>query len=172
MVEKFPYKICNKAVTTNHQNTLQRYNYHLWIHIKCNRINLETYKYLQKCSSIWYCLKCYEETILFTTISNNKLYQTNQGCKINFTAITKKDFLKQDLINQLNDAMDDPMAENVSINPLHASVATLAIWTSPLMKNVTNNTSFFYLNISFLCFHIEELTTLGHDFSFTIIGIS
>ena len=122
MVEKFPYKISNKAVTTNHQNTLQRDNYHLWIHIKCNRINLETYKYLQKCS-----LKCYEETILFTTISNNKLYQTNEGCKIKFTAITKKDFLKQDLINQLNDAMDDPMDENVSINPLHASVATRAI---------------------------------------------
>ena len=122
MVEKFPYKICNKAVTTNHQNTLQRDNYHLCIHIKCNRINLETYKYLQKCS-----LKCYEETILFTTISNNKLYQTNEGCKIKFTAITKKDFLKQDLINQLNDAMDDPMDENVSINPLHASVATRAI---------------------------------------------
>ena len=42
------------------------------------------------------------------------------------------------------------------------------------MKNVTNNMSFFLLNISSLYFHIEELTTLvsEHDLAFDIIGIS
>ena len=65
----------------------------------------------------------------------------------------------QDLIDQLNDAMDDPVFENV---------------LTPLMKNTTKNMSFFHLNISSLCFHIEELTTLisEHDLAFNIIGIS
>ena len=42
------------------------------------------------------------------------------------------------------------------------------------MKNVTNNMSFFHLNIYFFCFHIEELTTpiSEHDLEFDIIGIS
>ena len=33
--------------------------------------------------------------------------------------------------------------------------------------------SFFHLNLSLLCFHIEELTTLisEHDLAFDIIGI-
>ena len=31
----------------------------------------------------------YEELIPFTTVSNNELYQMNQGQKIKFTAITK-----------------------------------------------------------------------------------
>ena len=43
---------------------------------------------------------------------------------------------------------------------------------TPLMRNTTNN--FFHLNISSLCFEIEELTTLihEHDLAFDIIGIS
>ena len=42
------------------------------------------------------------------------------------------------------------------------------------MKNTTNNVSFFHLNISFLCFHIEELTILisDDDLTFGIIRIS
>ena len=113
MVVKFPCKICSKAVANNH-HALQCDNCHIWVHIKCNRINLQTYKYLQKCSSAWYCLKCYKELIPFTTFSNKELYQMNQGQKIKFTAITKMISPSQDLIDQLNDAMDEPMSENIS----------------------------------------------------------
>ena len=74
----------------------------------------------------------------------------------------------EDLIDQLNDAMDDPMSENISSKYYEPYELT------PLMKNTTNNLSFFHLNISYLCFHIEELTTLisEHDLAFDIIGIS
>ena len=165
MVVKFPCKICSKAVANNH-HALECDN--LWVHIKCNRINLQTYKYLQKSSSAWYYLKCYEELIPFTTISNKKLYQTNQGQKIKFTAITKMVSPSQDLIDQLNDAMDDSLSENMS------SKYYKSYGLTPLMKNTTNNMSFFHLSISSLCYHIEELTTLisEHDLAFDIIGIS
>ena len=45
---------------------------------------------------------------------------------------------------------------------------------TPLLKSTTNNTSFFHLNIFYLCFHIEKLTNLicEHDLAFDIIGIS
>ena len=74
----------------------------------------------------------------------------------------------QDLIDQLNDSMDDPMSENISSKYYEPYEVTL------LMKNTTNNMSFFHLNISSLCFHIEELTTFmsEHDLAFDIIGIS
>ena len=164
MVVKFPSKICSKVVANNH-HALQCDNDHHWVHIKWNRINLQTYKYLQKCSSAWYCLKCYEELIPFTTISNNELYQTNQGQKIKFTAITKLVSQSQDLIDQLNDAMDDPMSENISGKYYESYELT------SLMKNPTNNMSFFHLNISFSCFHLKELATLisEHDLVFDII---
>ena len=109
------YIICSNVVRQQETITaLQCDNCHLWVHIKCNRINLQTYKYLQKCFSAWYCLKWYEELIPFITISNKELYQTNQGEQIKFTSITKMVSPSQDLIDQLKDAMDDPMSENIS----------------------------------------------------------
>ena len=104
MVLKFPCKICNKAVANNH-HTLQCRNCHLCVHIKCNRINFQTYKHLQNCSCTSYCLKCYEELIPFTTISNKELYQMNPGQKIKLTAITKMVSPIQDFIDQLNNAI-------------------------------------------------------------------
>ena len=148
MVVKSPCKICNKAVANNH-HAVQCDRCHLWVHIKCNRINLQTYKYLQKCSYVWYCPKCFESIIPFTTISNEELYQTNQGRKIKFTAVTKKASPNQDLIDQLNDTMDDPMSGKFSTKYYESHELT------PLMETTTNKLSFLHLNISSLCYHIE-----------------
>ena len=100
-----------------------------------------------------------------TNISNKELYQTNQGQKIKFTAITKMVSPSQDLIVQLNDAMNYPMSENISAKYYQLYELTA------LKKNTTNNMSFFHLNISSLCFHIEELTTLlsKHDYHLTLL---
>ena len=46
MVIKFPCKICNKGVVNNN-HAIQCDKCHSWIHIKCNKINLSTYRYLQ-----------------------------------------------------------------------------------------------------------------------------
>ena len=54
----------------------------------------------------------------------------------------------QDFIDQLNDAMDDPMSENISTEYYESYEPT------SLMKNATSNMSFLHLNISSLCFHI------------------
>ena len=57
----------------------------IWVYIKCNRINTQTYKFLQKCSAAWYCTKCSEKIYPFLNISNEELFETNQGKNKVFT---------------------------------------------------------------------------------------
>ena len=102
MVVKFPCKICNKAVAKNH-HAVQCDHCRLWVHIRCNKINLQTYKFLQKSSFAWYDMKCFEDIIPFSTILDNELSQTNKGQKIKFKVLTKKNILtNHDLIDNLN----------------------------------------------------------------------
>ena len=121
---------------TNNHHAVQCGKCHLWVHIKCNRINLQTYNYLQIVSYVWHCPKYHEGIIPFTTISNEELYKINQGRKIKFTAVTKKDFPNQDFIDQLNGTMDDPISEKISTKYYEPYELT------PLMECATNNVSF------------------------------
>ena len=60
-------------------------------------------------------MKCFEDIVTFGTISNEELFETNQGSKIKFTVLIKHHTPpSQDLIDQLNEAMDDPSSETVS----------------------------------------------------------
>ena len=88
MVIKFPCKICNKAVASNH-HAVQCDKCYIWVYIKCNKTNLQTYKCLQETPSVWYCIKCFEDIVPFRTISNKELFKTNQGSKTKFTVLTK-----------------------------------------------------------------------------------
>ena len=125
---------------------------------------------MQKISSAWYCIKCFEEIVPFGTISNEELFETNQGSKIKFTVLTKHHTPpSQDLIDQLNEAMDDPSSDTVS-SKYHEPCEL-----SSLLNNSKNNCLFFFhLNISSLSFHIEELTALisEHNLTFDIFGVS
>ena len=114
MLIKFPCKVCSKAVASNH-HAVQCDKCHIWVHIKCNKINLQTYKFLQKSPSAWYCIKCFEDIVPFGTISNEELFKTNQGSKIKFTVLSKHhNPSSQDLIVQLNAATVNASSETVS----------------------------------------------------------
>ena len=77
MLIKFPCKICSKAVASNH-HAVQCDKCHIWVHIKCNKINLKTYKLLQKSPLVRYCIKCFEDIVPFGGLSpmRNSLKQT------------------------------------------------------------------------------------------------
>ena len=62
--------------------------------------------------------------------------------------------------------MDDPTSENTPTKYYEPYKLTLLMKN----KNTTNHMSFIRLDITSLCFHIEELTT--HDLAFDIIGTS
>ena len=80
MVVKFPCKICCKSVANSH-HAIQCDNCNIWVHVKCNRINTQTDKFLQNSSAAWYCIKCSEEIYLFLNISKEELFEINQGKK-------------------------------------------------------------------------------------------
>ena len=168
MVIKYPWKICKKVVASNHHAVHCDKSY-IWVHIKCNKINLQTYKFFQKSSSAWYCIKCFQDIVSFGTMSNEELFKTNQGLKIKFTVLTKHHIPpSQDLNDQLNEAMDDPYSETMSSK--YYELCDLF----SLLNNSKNCLSFFHLNIFSLSFHIEELTTVisEHNLTFDIFGVS
>ena len=81
MVVKFSCKIGNHAVAKYH-HAVQCDHCQLWVHIKWNKINLQAYKFLQKSSLALYCIKCFEDTIPFLTVSDHELSQTNKSKRI------------------------------------------------------------------------------------------
>ena len=103
---------------------------HIWVHIKCNKINLETNKCLQKSPSVWYCIKCFEDIVSFGTFSNEELFKTNQRFKVKFTNFAKKHASpNQDFINQLNGAMDDSSSEAISSKYLLIYLLSAFVYT-------------------------------------------
>ena len=147
MVIKDPCKIYNKAVAKTH-HAIKCDKGKTWVHTKCDKINLQTYKYLQKTTYGWYCLKYFAEFILFSTISNEKYFELKEGKKIKFIelAIRQPDQTTE-LINKIKDVMDNPENETVTGN--FYQVEELP----PLMSDLDNSHSFFHLNISSLPFH-------------------
>ena len=64
---------------------------------------------IQKNSAAWYCIKCSEKIYPFSNISNEELFETNQGKNIKFKVFTQLNSEQNiDLIDTLNKAMDDP----------------------------------------------------------------
>ena len=134
-------KICNKAVANNH-HAIQCDKYRSWIHIKCNKINLSTYRHLQECIYAFYCIKCFEDSIPLSNILNDDLYETNVRKKIKFKALPRKqNFQNHDLIEKLNNAMDNSDSEILSSKYVEKHELIL------LLKN-KSSLFFFHLNIS------------------------
>ena len=116
---------------------------------KYNKINLQTYKFLLKGPSAWYCMKCFQDIVPF---GNSRILQ---GSKIKLAALIKNHGShSKGLTNQLNGAMNDPLSETVSSQ--YYETCELSF----LLKNSKNYQSFVHLNISLFYFHIEELATL------------
>ena len=83
---KFPCGICFKPVANNHQE-IKYEKCNLCIHIKCNKINKQTYTYLQTGTSYWYCMPCNKGVLPFSDTSDEELMQATIGKPIKFTHI-------------------------------------------------------------------------------------
>ena len=78
MVIQFPCVICSKTVANNHQG-IRCEKYNLWIHIKCNKINKQTYNYLKAGSSHWFSISCKNEFISFSGIEDGDFSYASLG---------------------------------------------------------------------------------------------
>ena len=86
-----------------------------------------------------------------------------------FKVLTKKSILSnQDLIDNLNSAMDDPESKMLSSKYYEPNEM------KALFKNTNKHFSFFHLNISPLPFHFQELSTLitKYNLNFDFLGLS
>ena len=89
MLAKFPCKICENPVAKNH-NAIQCDKCHLWVHIKCNKINTQTYRLLERDKTTWYCISCFKDLFPFSSLNDNDFHTTIQGKKIKFISVNKK----------------------------------------------------------------------------------
>ena len=64
MVIQFLCGKWSKAVANNHQ-AIHCDKCNLWIHMKCNKINKQTYNYLKSDNSHWFCISCTKEFLPF-----------------------------------------------------------------------------------------------------------
>ena len=86
MPVKFPCKICKKPVAQNHKAVCCDVC-DTWVHIKCNKINTQTYNILKKEKASWSCIECSKDVFPFsklnetdfsTTIASKKLYNNQE----------------------------------------------------------------------------------------------
>ena len=91
----------------------------------------------------------------FLNISDEGLFETNQGKNIKFKVFTKRNSEQNiDLIAKLNKTMDDFDSEMMKAKYCESSEISF------LLSSTSPNRSFFHSNISSLTFHFDELIVL------------
>ena len=79
MPVKFPCKICEKPVAQNHKAVCCDVC-DTWVHIKCNKINTQTYNILKKEKASWSCigfLECSKDVFPRLKIKRNQFLNNN-----------------------------------------------------------------------------------------------
>ena len=89
MPTKYPCKICWNPVVKNYK-AIQCDKCQFWLHIKCNKINVQAYNLLKEDEATWYCISCSKDLFPFSSLTDNDLHTTIQGKKVNFVTIAKK----------------------------------------------------------------------------------
>ena len=157
MTIKCPCGICEKPVANNDQAKCG-----LWTHIKCSKINKQTYTYLMGENSHWYCMLCTKTFLPYSVLNNNEFKQTVTGKQVKFTHIAKA-------------AISN--TENF-IKPINSENNITKYFTIKDLNSTFNDNGspffLFHLNINSLSFHFDELESLisKSKNDFQIIGIS
>ena len=117
----FPCKLCSKNID-NGDVAMQCDICQFWVHLRCNKLNLVDYKYLQGSTDPWFCLSCCSTILPFGNLTDKDF-----SCSIlnkNYIEISNKNssvLLKPPpnlelLLNQFNNSspeqQNDP--ENVA----------------------------------------------------------
>ena len=144
MTIKFPCEICEKPVTNNHQ-AINCDKFGLWIHIKCNKVNKQTYIYLMRENSHWYCMLCFETFLPYSVLNDNEFKQTVIGKQVKFTHITKPAMSNtENFIKAINS--ENSITKYFTIKDLTST-----------FNDIGSHFFLFHLNINSLSFHFDEL---------------
>ena len=152
MVIKYPCKIYSRPVAESH-DCIQCDNCKVWVHRKCNKINKQRHRFLQKDhKSKWYCVICTKVFLPFSNLNNEEFLYTVKGKKLKFTYLASKlvsnktAFLED--INWASELDEKTLTKYWLPSELHQ------------LKNKTNSLKILHLNISSLQYHFVEFHTL------------
>ena len=153
MVIQFPCGICLKAVANNHQ-VINCDKCNLWIHIKCNAINKQTYNYLKPDCSHWFCISYTKEFLSFSGIEDGEFIYGTLGKKVKFAHVwNTPNSIRENFIQTTNS--ENNSSQYFTLNDLIA-----------LSYDKNIDFSVFHLNIDFQILCISE-SKLKTDISMT-----
>ena len=75
MTVKYLCEICCNSVAKN-EKPIQCDKCQLQAHIKCNKMNVQTYKVLIEDETTWYCNSCYKDLFPFSNRTDNDFHTT------------------------------------------------------------------------------------------------
>ena len=168
MPPKYHCKIRNNPVAKN-RKAIQGDKCQLWVHIKCNKINVQTYNLLKEDEITWYCISRSNDVFPFSSLTDNDFHTIIQGKKINLVTIAKKRSSNgHALLNRIKDAINGEDLEKAS------SYFGISDFNTSFPKSKFNGTNFFHMNISSLCHKFDDLyILLGRmNVQFNIIGMA
>ena len=104
-----------RLVANNHQS-MKCDKCNLWIYIKCNKINKQTYNYLQTDTCHWYCMSCTKEFLpSFSDTSDEGLMQTTNSKQIKFTHVDNiPKLVKENFVQKITSETNTSKYFNVS----------------------------------------------------------
>ena len=147
MTIKFPCRICERPVANNHQ-AKNSDECSLSIHVKCNKINKQTYIYLMLENSHWYSMLCTKTFLPYSVLNDNEFKQKVIGKQVKFTHIAKPGISNtENFIKAINSGNN--ITKYFTIKDLNSS-----------FNDIGNPFSLFHLNISSISFHFHELESL------------
>ena len=104
---KFPCEICKRTVAENHKVVCCDVC-NIWVHIKCNKINTQTYNLLKRETAAWSCIDCSKDFFPYSNLTDIELLSTMQGKKTKFLATRQKCRLQESVLaDRLNNALND-----------------------------------------------------------------
>ena len=168
MTIAYPCRVCNHPVAKNHK-AIKCDKCGLWVHIKCNKINVQTYNLLQKDNSSWYCISCVKTVFPFSDLNNHEFHTTIQGKKIKYLTVSRKRSPNENiLIDRLNGALNENELENPS------SYFDIDDLNSNFPINEFDGTNFLHMNISSLSHNFDEFHALLKQINvkLQVIGIT
>ena len=168
MVVRFPCKICNKTISYG-SDSIQCDKCDICVHRKCNGLNKQTFEYLKKDKSKWFCMVCTKEFLPSSNLDDKNLMLTVKGKTSKFTNVAEKRMSnKTKLFNQINlitRCEDNNTTKYFQNDELR-----------DLLKpcNEKGYLKTFHSNISSLPYHCSELHSLLSNcrINFDIIGLT
>ena len=104
---KFPCKICKRAVAKNHKAVCSDVCNN-WPHIKCTKINTQTYNLLKRETAAWSCIDCSKDFSPYSNLTDIELLSAMQSKKIEFLATRQKCQMQESVLtDRLNNALND-----------------------------------------------------------------